>query len=215
MKKILAIGGAVIKTARDDLATIIQQNQIEMLIHNGGSLFHDFQLAVDPPPHKMHSYTLEHLMDDRKVLSITNNRIRQYFYSLGENVPNDTITKLCYDMDIQVLMFTGLACDWWQFSMHDWGRFARFAKVHFDVLTERFKRDRFHYICMGSAVIHPEVFIKALALAGVHQEKTWFKADVVDFKKMYRPLTRVSQYGDYYQMTHERYLQQWISRKEE
>jgi hypothetical protein len=214
MKKILAIGGAVIKTARDDLAKVIQQEKVEMLIHNGGSIFHDFQLAVDPPPHDMHSYPMEQLMDSQRNLSITNNRIRQWFYSFGENTPDKSITRLCNDLNIPVLMFTGLACDWWQFSIADWSRIAVQTKVFFNYLVDRFKRDRFHYICMGSAVIHPEVFIKAVALAKIHRERTWFTADVVDFKRMYRPETRVAQYGKYYRMTHERFLQEWVKRKE-
>ena len=213
MKKILAIGGAVIKTARNELAEAIQQEKIEMLIHNGGSIFHDFQLAIDPLPNNQHSYPMTLLMDDRKPLAITNNRIKQWFYSVGDNIPNGSITKLCQEMDIPVLMFTGLACDWWQFSMQDWGVFARFAKVHFEFLVDRFKKDKFHYICMGSAVIHPEVFIKALAFARIHKETTWFKADVVDFKKMYRPETRIAQYGNYYHMTHKEFFRRWKTKE--
>lgn len=213
MKKILAIGGAVVKTAREELAKVIQTNDVDMLIHNGGSLFHDFQLAVDPPSNKQHSYSLKSLMDNRKPLSITNNRIRQWFYTFGEDAPNGSITYMCNQMDIPVLMFTGLACDWWQFSMSDWSRLALQTKVFFQYLVERFKKDPFHYICMGSAVIHPEVFIKALALSGVHRETNWFKADVVDFKRMYRPETRVAQYGEYHHMTHKRFLKEWVKGK--
>jgi hypothetical protein len=209
MKKILAIGGAVIKTARKELAQIIQDDEIEMLIHNGGSLYHDFQLAVDPPPAKQHSYPIDYLMEDRKVLQLTNNRIKSWFYSMTENTPNNTITYLCYQMDIPVLMFTGLGCDWWQFSMSDWTRIAIQARSHFNYLVDRFKKDPFHYVCMGSAVIHPEVFIKALALSGVHRESAWFTADVVDFKQMYRPETRVAKYGFYYKMTHKEFLTKW------
>jgi hypothetical protein len=158
---------------------------------------------------------MDYLMDDQKVLSKTNNRIRQWFLSFGDNSPNGSITHLCKEMNIPVLMFTGLACDWWQFSMQDWSRIALQTKVFFNYLKDRFKSDRFHYICMGSAVIHPEVFIKALAFAKVHKEKNWFTADVVDFKKMYRPETRVSQYGKYYQMTHKEFLRRWIMGKNE
>jgi hypothetical protein len=214
MKKILAIGGAVIKTARGELAKIIQEDQVEMLIHNGGSLYHDFQLAVDPPPAKQHSYSLDYLMDNRSVLWKTNNRIKNWLYSMGEDSPNGSITYLCNQMDIPVLMFTGLACDWWQFSIANWSRIAIQAKTHFDYLVDRFKKDPFHYICMGSAVIHPEVFIKALALSGVHAESVWFRADVVDFKEMYRPQTRVAKYGDYYKMTHKEFLKRWMKEKQ-
>lgn len=211
MKKILAIGGAVVKTAREELAQVIQADDVEMLIHNGGSLFHDFQLAVDPPPDDQHSYPLDYLMVNRKSLQITNNRIRQWFLSFGDDAPNGSITYLCNSMDIPVLMFTGLACDWWQFSMHDWTRWTLQIKVFFDYLKHRFQKDRFHYICMGSAVIHPEVFIKALALSGIHDEPDWFKADVVDFKQMYRPETRIAKYGNYFKINHKEYLRLWLN----
>jgi hypothetical protein len=210
MKKIVAIGGAVIKTAREELAKVIQADQIEMLIHNGGSIFHDFQLAVDPPPKNQHSYPLDYLMVNRNPLRKTNNRIKSWFHSFGENAPNGSITYLCNQMEIPVLMFTGIACDWWQFSMSDWNRWTLQCKVFFDYLVHRFKKDPFHYICMGSAVIHPEVFIKALALSGVHAETNWFKADVVDFKEMYRPDTRVAKYGNYFKIEHKEFLRLWI-----
>jgi hypothetical protein len=204
MKKILAIGGAVIKTASDLLYKVIQQDHVEILIHNGGSLFHDFQLALDPPPNNMHSYPMKDLMDSREKLRTATHAINQYLF-MGPP-PKGSITELCETLDIPVLMFTGLACDWWQFQVHDWSRIALKAKVSFDYLLNRFRNDRFHYVCMGSAVIHPEVFVKALALANVHNETNWFKADVVDFLDMYRPRTRVSQYGHYYKMTHREYL---------
>lgn len=211
MKKILAIGGAVVKTARNELAQVIQLDDVEMLIHNGGSLFHDFQLAVDPPPDNQHSHSLDSLMNTRKPLQITNNRIRQWFLSFGEDAPTGSITDLCIRMDIPVLMFTGLACDWWQFGISDWTRWTLQVKVFFDYLKNRFQRDPFHYICMGSAVIHPEVFVKALALSGLHNEPNWFKADVVDFKQMYRPETRVAKYGNYHKIEHKEYLRLWIN----
>lgn len=214
MRKILAIGGAVIKTARNELAEVIQADKVEMLIHNGGSLFHDFQLAVDPPPDNQHSYPLDYLMVNRNPLRITNNRIKSWFHSFGENAPNGSITYLCNQMDIPVMMFTGLACDWWQFSFNDWNRWTLQIKVFFDYLVHRFKKDRFHYICMGSAVIHPEVFVKAIAIAGVHDEPAWFRADVVDFLDMYRPRTRIAKYGDYYNITHKEFLRRWKMKKE-
>lgn len=208
MKKIVAIGGAVIKTSRDLLFEAIEKDHIEILIHNGGSLFHDFQLALDPPPNNLHSYPITELMDSRKQLRITNEYIKNYFYL--SNPPKGSITYLCETLDIPVLMFTGLACDWWQFQMNDWSRIALKAKVCFEYLVDRFKKDKFHYVCMGSAVIHPEIFIKALAMANIHNEKNWFTSDVVDFLDMYRPRTRVAKFGTYYKMTHREYLEKLI-----
>ena len=62
MKKILAIGGAVIKTARDELLKVIEQDMVEMLIFNGGAIFHDFQLSIDDEL-EGHSYPIEKLIE--------------------------------------------------------------------------------------------------------------------------------------------------------
>ena len=76
---------------------------------------------------------------------------------------------------------------------------------YFEQLRERLEKP-FHYVCMGSAVIHPEVFTKAIASI----IRPDFTADVVDFLDMYRPRTRISQYGEYYKMTHKEYLGKWL-----
>lgn len=207
MNKILAIGGAVIKTARDELIETVKSGKVEILIHNGGSLFHDFQLAIDPPSDGSHSYPIDYLMEKENRISLnkTNNWI-QFFYNYSD-APRESITFMCNSFEIPVLVFTALGCDWWNFSMTmKWDRIALRQKVCFEYLRDRFKRDRFHYICMGSAVIHPEIFIKALAFSEVHKEPNWFKADVVDFLDMYRPMTRVAKYGAYYKMTHKEFL---------
>jgi hypothetical protein len=115
--------------------------------------------------------------------------------------PENSITRSCQNKSIPVLMFTGMACDFWQVFGNDWGLIGWRAKKDFNRLVDRFFR-RFHYVCMGSAVIHPEVFTKALAL----NRPKRFTADVVDFKDMYRPMTRVARYGKYYRMTHKEYL---------
>lgn len=210
MKKILAIGGAVVKTAREHLIDIVKEKKIEMLIHNGGSLFHDFQHAVDPPPKGMHSYSLSHLMRTQDELKTTNFAIRDFFGNWGNPSPKGSVTRLCYDAGIPVLVFTALGCDWWQFEMADWSIFAKFSRACFDVLTDRFRDKPFHFVNMGSAVIHPEVFVKALALSYAAEVKNWFRADVVDFLDMYRPKTRVAIYGNYYRCEHWRFFASWL-----
>ena len=103
-------------------------------------------------------------------------------------------------------MFTGLACDFWQIFAGQlfWQQLGNKAYIDFNKLKRRFK-DPFHYICMGSAVIHPEVFLKAVA-----GQDTEFRADVVDFLDMYRPRTRVAKYGKYYKTTHKEFLDNWL-----
>jgi len=198
MKKILAIGGAVIKTAKKELIEVIKSEQIEMLIHNGGSIFHDFQQEITDLDD--HSYPIEELLKSFECNKEASDLVWKWIDDEYSG-PDNSVTKTCYDLGIPVLMFTGLACDFWQLTATNWTGIAYQAKIDFDNLCERFKT-KFHYVCMGSAVIHPEVFIKAVAVS----KPSKFKADVVDFLDMYRPRTRVAKYGIYYQITHQEYL---------
>lgn len=101
-----------------------------------------------------------------------------------------------------MLLFTGLGCDYWQMFSDDWEIIARKSKNDFEILRKRFHEKPFHFINMGSAVIHPEVFLKAIQ--GVNHE---FRADVVDFLDMYRPRTRVAPYGKYYKTTFKDFME--------
>ncbi len=200
MKKIVAIGSAVIKTAKKELSEYIKNGHVEMLIHSGGSIFHDIQQAIEPDL-EGHSYPLDDLIEDYSC----NKEASIYTWEAIEygKAPENTITNLCYQMDIPILIFTGLGCDFWHlFSDPDqWADYGRYSYFYFKRLVRRFK-DPFHYICMGSAVIHPEVFTKAIAAA----KNKDFTSDVVDFKDMYRLRTYVAKYGTYYQMTHKEFL---------
>ena len=203
MKKILAIGGAVIKTAHEELKTIIKKDKIEMLIHNGGSIFHDFQRSTTLL--KSHSYSIDDLMKDHSCNEMSSNDVWNWID--GDFAPIKSVTKLCEDKNIPVLLFTGQACDFWQLygNEDDWRDAASRVFLNFKTLVNRFKTP-FHYICMGSAVIHPEVFLKAL----VEAKPKDFRSDVVDFLDMYRPRTRIAKYGKYYKMTHEEFLIKWL-----
>lgn len=201
-KRILAIGGAVIKTALPELRKFIEADQVEMLIHNGGSLFHDFQIALEPE--KLNGKTsipLDQVVEDHdSAIHSVSKDIWRWILSYSPQSPSESITFLCQSKKIPVLLFTGLGCDFWQ--LHgNWTWLARQCQWDFEQLCERMKKP-FHYVCMGSAVIHPEVFTKALAVAKPKE----FRADVVDFLDMYRPRTRVAKFGNYYQMTHKEYL---------
>ena len=158
MKKILAIGGAVIKTARQELIDVIKSGQVEMLIHNGGSIFHDFQLATEEL--ESHSHLLKDLIGDYAPNKAASDLLWGWFED--KPAPQDSVTGLCESMDIPVLMFTGLGCDFWQLFNDKWEIFAKRASKDFSCLTGKFTK-KFHYVCMGSAVIHPEVFTKAIA----------------------------------------------------
>ena len=208
-KRILAIGGHVIKTAKYDLYKIIERNKVEMLIHNGGSIFHDFQIASTSDARittENHSYPLSDLVESPEINRPTSMVLWNWIEGKGE-APKGSITSLCQGWGIPVLLFTAHGCDFWHlFKGGDyWSMLG--TKIHrdFGLLRSRVKFP-FHYVCMGSAVIHPEVFTKAIA-GGPTPE---FKADVVDFLDMYRPRTRISQYGKYYKMTHKEYLGKWL-----
>ena len=209
MKKILAIGGAVIKTARDELYELIQKGEVEMLIHNGGSLFHDFQRPTDTNL-KGHSYSIDELLKDMKCNEPTAKLVCSWLWTKtrvhGESrehiTPNGSVTRLCEDMDIPVRLFTTPGADFWHLWCDAWEDLAAQSWLSFMHLKLRFEEDNFHFVNMGSAVMHPEIFIKAIAVTQPQN----FKADVVDFLDMYRPRTRVARFGTYYKMTHVDYL---------
>jgi len=208
MKRIIAIGGAVIKTAKPELKMVIYQDKVEMLIHNGGSLFHDFQQVLDTDL-KGHSYPIDDLIQDQQCNNLTSVEIWNWIYG-RKRAPIKSVTRICQDMKIPVLLFTALGCDFWHMiDKSSWGFLGKYQSDNFIHLKTRFKWDDFHYLCMGSAVIHPEIFIKALGEA--HPKN--FKADVVDFNDMYRPRTRVAKYGYYYQMNHKDYFQKFLGRE--
>jgi len=205
MKKILAIGGAVIKTAQKELIEVIKQDKVEMLIHNGGSIFHDFQRVIDKEL-KSHSYPIEKLLESFDCLEPTAKLVWEWVISDKDPItlaPPGSVTRLCEDMDIPVLLFTTPGADFWHhFDITGWKDLAVVSQMCFNTLSLRFMKDNFHFVNIGSAVMHPEIFIKAIALCKPKN----FKADVVDFKEMYRPRTRVAQFGNYYTITHKQYL---------
>ena len=196
MKKIIGIGGAVVKTfAHEHLKKNIED--VEMIIFNGGALFHDFQLALE-------GYTSVPIKELTNSLEkIKSSSLYLWAWLRGEKpAPKGSLARLCEDKGIPVLLFTALGCDYWQLFSDDWELIAKRSNKDFKILKNRFQKP-FHYINMGSAVIHPEVFLKAIS--GIKHDD--FKADVVDFKDMYRPRTRVAIYGKYYQMTFNEFME--------
>lgn len=202
MKKIISIGGSVIKTGvGEDLKREIKK--LEILIYNGGALFHDFQLALEgytSVPIEELNGSLERIKDSSLYL---------WEWLRGkEEPPKNSLAKCCKDNQVPTLLFTGLGCDYWQMFDDDWGLMGERSKKDFDLLKKRFNEKSFHYINMGSAVIHPEVFLKAIQ--GIKHE---FRADVVDFLDMYRPRTRVAVYGKYHQMDFKKYMKEEFDKK--
>lgn len=204
MRTILAIGGGVIKTAHEEIKECARRKLFDVLIHNGGSIFHDFQRTTEKL--ESHSHSLDALMENPGL----NKEASQLVWDwICLNVASEgSLTDICDKADMDVLLFTGLGCDFWQTfkeSTH-WERMARLAKMDFDRLCFLME-EPFRFICMGSAVIHPEVFTKALAIAKPKD----FTADVVDFLDMYRPRTRVAKFGNYFQMEHKDFLTRWLN----
>jgi hypothetical protein len=185
MKKILAIGGAVMKTeARKYLWDVA--DDIEMLLVNGGALFHDFQ-----------NVSMEHI-------EYTCGFVARHI-AYNAKAPAGSFINVMRDYGKPVLLFTGLGCDYWQKYLIGWERLAKRVERDFNMLCTRFRSEPFHFINMCSAVIMPEVFQKAIQ--GVAE--SYIKADVVDFLDMYRPRTRVAKYGEYYQMDVVEYMKKW------
>lgn len=205
MKIILAIGGAVIKTAWGEIKELASLKAFNVLIHNGGSLFHDFQRATEPGL-SSHSYTLEETVKNPTVDRAAANLV--WGWVKNKNVaPKGSLTQICNNLDIPVLMFTSPGCDFWHLFSGDWASLGTLMAVDFMRFYQEMKSP-FKYILMGSAVIHPEVFIKVISIAKPKE----FTTVVVDFLDMYRPRTRVAIYGEYRCMTHQAFLSEWLNR---
>ena len=208
VKNIVAIGGAVIKTAWNEIRNLASNGAFDVLIHNGASLFHDFQRATEELPG--HSYSLADLLEDYRKDEAASLLVWEF---LRENAraPKDSLTRICEDQGINVLLAVALGTDFWHLFDQDWGLIARRCRNDFLGLIEDMGTP-FKFFCLGSAVIHPELFAKALAVAKSEQ----FTTVVVDFREMYRPRSRVAVYGQYLLMEHKEFLNSWIeSRKRE
>ncbi len=203
MKRIIGIGGAVIKTGAGEMLKE-RISDIEMLLLNGGALTHDFQIALEPNDFspggylKPHSVPLSELNVSMKRIEMVSNYIWDWLKE-KKRAPENSLIGTCEKNNIPVLLFTALGCDYFHF-FGDWKILAERSQSDFNKLRKRFQKP-FHYLNFGSAVILPEVFQKAIQ--GVKHK---FRADVVDFLDMYRPRTRVAIYGKYYQMDFETYL---------
>ena len=206
MKIILAIGGAVIKTAWDEIKHLASLKAFDVLVHNGGSLFHDFQRATDLSLGDEHSYPLSQLMEDYSVNEPAS-KIVWSWLRREIKAPEGSLTRICEDQKVSVLMFTIPGADFWHLFDRGWELLGSRMSEDFFMLCDQM-REPFHFICMGSAVVMPEVFTKALA----NVRPKDFKADVVDFLEMYRPRTRVAKYGEYRITTHQAFLSEWLDR---
>ena len=184
----------------------------DVLIHNGGSIFHDFQRSTESLP--SHSYSLDALLKDfepnRKASDLVWN------WLLKGETPTGSLTSICQSKGIPVLMFTVLGGDFWQLFDdtidRSWARIGTVSSLGFATLCNIMKEGPFHFINMGSAVVMPEVFTKAVAVVKPKE----FRADVVDFLgNQYRPLTRVAKYGRYYHSTHVEFLKRWLKEGDE
>jgi len=207
--RIVGIGGAVIKTAWKEIKEVAQRRMIDVLIHNGGSLFHDFQRATDSTLKEIdaHSYPLHDLLEDFDIDKEASGLVWSWV-KRKMKAPEGSLTRIFEDQEKDVLMFTALGADFWHLFSDDWMPLAIQMQRDFRYLCEIMKQGPFHFVCMGSAVIMPEVFMKALAVVKPED----FRADVVDFFDAYRPRTRVAKYGKYYQMEHREFLTEILKR---
>src|SRR4030042_5548304 len=103
MKKILAIGGSAVKNCWGELRTLAENGEIEMLIHNGASLFHDFQLVIDDELRErgITSYPLEQLVVDYRIEKEASDLVWKWIR--GDRAPYGSLTRMCQDSNIPVL----------------------------------------------------------------------------------------------------------------
>jgi len=206
MKVIVGIGGAVIKTAMEELRAVIQAKKIDVLIHSGASIFHDFQRNTESL--ESHSHPLDELINDYSINRAASEKVWTWLHD--GYCPFGSITCDCIHTQTEVLLSSMLGTDFWHLFCDDWELIARKCHQDFWRLCELIGEDRFIFVNMGSAVLMPELFTKALAVVGV-DNLTDFRAYVVDFlPDQYRPKTRVAKYGKYFHMTHKDFLQKWL-----
>ena len=204
---ILGIGGAVIKTAMEELREVVKQGKIDVLIHCGASIFHDFQRNTENL--ESHSHSLDDLLEDYSANRPASVLVWEWLRS-NNLAPINSVTFDCQANYVTVLFSAMLGTDFWQLFCDDWELIASRCQQGFQQLCDIIERDNFTFINMGSAVLMPELFTKALAVVGIHN-LTNFKAHVVDFlPDQYRPKTRVAKYGQYFQLTHKEFMQKWI-----
>ncbi len=205
-KVILALGGAAIKTAWEEVKEVVQEGKVDMLLHNGASLFHDCQRATERI--EGHSYPLETILKNVEILRPASMLVWEWVEK--SIAPSGSVTRLCSNNGISVLLFSAPGCDFWQTfgSFYQWETLGSIARYGFNRLVDRMKKPPFRFLSLGSAVTFPEVFTKALAVA--RPKRKSFRADVVDFLEMYRPRTRIAPYGSYYNMEIKEFLQKWM-----
>lgn len=179
-------------------------DDIEMVALNGGALFHDFQMALEG----FTSVPLEELNKSMERIEFSCGYTARWIQGYVK-APPGSFTRMCEVSHKPVLLFTVPGADYWSKFLIGWQLLGSRMENDFQLLCSRFKRGKFHFVNMCSAVVMPEVFQKAIQ--GVPQE--YIRADVVDFLDMYRPKTRVARYGEYYLMSAEEYLKKWIEEK--
>ena len=109
-KSIFAIGGSTIKTAYDEIKVIAKDGKIDVLMHNGASIFHDFQRATEHLG--SHSHSLDKLLEDYHPNRAASELVWKW---IGDSIaPPDSLTDIVQRQEKPVLMFTILGADFWQ-----------------------------------------------------------------------------------------------------
>ncbi len=198
---ILFIGGSVVKEAYTEIKQAARRKLFDVLIMNGGALFHDFQRTTEKLAG--HSYPLDELVKNYSVLEPASKLVWEWVKY--DRAPKRSLVDICQTNEIEVMMFTTLAADFWHLFSTHWELISNRAWFDFRELC-RIMQKEFRFINMGSAVIGPEVFTKALAVAKPQK----FTTIVVDFMDMYRPRTRVGRYGHYCKTDHKSFLKLWL-----
>lgn len=205
-KTILAVGGSVVKECYGELREIIDRKAVDVLVHSGGSIFHDFQMSTELlyGTAAGKSYSIDELLDNWELNAPASRLVWDWIFN--QKAPENTITSHCEKWGIEVMLFTVLGGDFFMLQQDDWSSLTSLCYKNFCELVEIMKGP-FHFLNVCSSTIHPEVFLKALAKA--KPEKGTFRTTVVDFLKMYRPLTRLH-YGKYCLINVKEFFKMWL-----
>ena len=205
---ILGIGGHVIKTGLSPLIVdLLKQGYISHMVLNGAGLIHDFELAFNCATSENVDTAIENgsFGMAEETGRIINQAIVEPSKGLGYNLgkfifesdyknKNMSILAACYDKKIPVSVHVAFGTD----IIHCHPEFD--AKVTGEATHVDFLKlvksvtvlDKGAFISFGSAVIIPEVFLKALTVA----RNLGFKVNEIysayfDFMHQYRPATNI------------------------
>ncbi|WP_462326692.1 GSU2086 family protein [Desulfobaculum sp.] len=215
-KVVVMMGGAVIKEGCGALLIdLMKRGVIDHISGNGAVSIHDFEIALI-------GQTSEHVPNGlrdgsfgmvEETGALMNRAIREaaadgkgYGYGIGriieaENLPHkeESVLYTAYKLGIPATIHVAVGGDIiHQHPACDGAALGATSFRDFEIITETIaSMGRGALLNIGSAVLMPEVFLKALTIArNLGHDVSGFTTANFDFLDMYRPRTRVLQWPE-------------------